>query len=109
MNQSAISDNLNENEYTAGVGDFEPNTGMQDPGRFDDRTGFSTHVEISDRGSRRHARRLDEERIDEESNEGQSGRSSPPGTIGEQHDIMSENIETNAILKKKGKKLYGGN
>ena len=55
-----MSDNV-DNEYLRGNlrGEFEPGTNMQDHGRFDDRTGISTHVEISDRGSRRHARRLD--------------------------------------------------
>jgi len=67
--------------------------------------GLSTHVETSDRGSRINARHQDEERIVEESNE--TGRSSPPGTIGEQHEYMSENIESNVHTKIKNLKGYG--
>lgn len=58
-----------------------------------DGMGLSTRVEISDRGSRRHARPNEEERIDEVDNE--SGHTSPQGTIGEVHEYMSENIESN--------------
>ena len=57
-----------------------------------DGTGISTHVENSDKGSRR-AYHHQEERIDEVEEEG-SGRTSPPGTIGEAHDYMSENIKS---------------
>jgi len=57
-----------------------------------DGTGISTHVETSDKGSRR-AYHHQEERIDEVEEEG-SGRTSPPGTIGEAHDYMSENIKS---------------
>ena len=66
--------------------------------------GLSTHVEISDKGSRRLRNHRNEERIDEVEEEG-SGRTSPPGTIGEVHEYMSENIESNAVgkmMKKKG-------
>ena len=55
--------------------------------------GLSTHVETSDKGSRRNLHPHREERIDEVEEEG-SGRTSPPGTIGEAHEYMSENIET---------------
>lgn len=68
-----------------------------------DGMGLSTHVEISDKGSRRYPFHHNEERIVEEDEEGGSGRTSPPGTIGEVHEYMSENIETvNTIMKKKG-------
>ena len=82
----------------------------EEHGRFDDRTGLSTHVEISDRGNqfiRRGSRRSDDdgERIPEVSNE--DGRSSPPGTIGEHHEYMSENIESNVIVKQTHTKGYG--
>ena len=63
-------------------------------------------MEISDRGSRRNAKRRDDEMIEEEDDE--SGRTGPPGTIGERtigeaHEYMSENIESNVIHRiKKG-------
>ena len=61
----------------------------------------STHVEFSDKGSRKYPFHHYDERIVEEDEEG-SGRTSPPGTIGEVHEYMSENIETvNKIAKKK--------
>ena len=63
--------------------------------------GLSTMVEISDRGSRRHAHHHNEERIDEVDDE--SGRTSPPGTIGEAHEYMSENIESNVMPRIKSK------
>lgn len=66
--------------------------------------GLSTHVETSEKGSRRFPTTHNEERIDEVEEEG-SGRTSPPGTIGEVHEYMSENIEShvvNKIMKKKG-------
>lgn len=52
--------------------------------------GLSTYVETSDKGSRRNQYHHNEERIDEVEEEG-SGRTSPPGTIGEAHEYMSEN------------------
>ena len=55
--------------------------------------GFSTHVEISDKGSRRFAHPMNDDNIPEEENE--NSGNSPPGTIGEVHDYMSENIESN--------------
>ena len=73
--------------------------------RFEERMGLSTHVETSDRGHQ-NAIVTDQQRaIEEVSNE--TGRSSPPGTIGEQHEYMSENIESNAIHKIKNHKGYG--
>jgi hypothetical protein len=70
-----------------------------------DGMGLSTHVETSDKGSRRgnfHYR--NEERIDEVEEEG-SGRTSPPGTIGEgeAHEYMSENIESKIVHRIKSK------
>lgn len=56
-----------------------------------DGAGLSTHVETSDKGSRRAFIHNNEERIDEVEEEG-SGRTSPPGTIGEAHEYMSEHI-----------------
>ena len=69
--------------------------------------GLSTHVETSDRGSRRHARATNEERIDGiDEVEDESGRTSPQGTIGEVHDYMSEHITSNLINRQSNK---GGN
>jgi len=74
-------------------------------GRGDgDGMGLSTQVETSDRGSRRHARATNEERIDEVDDE--SGRTSPQGTIGEVHDYMSEHITSNLVHRQKN---TGGN
>lgn len=103
MNQSVQAQSDNDQFSNKAHRDIEfPH--QQPEGRFDDRMGLSTHVETSDRGSRRNARHQDEERIVEESNE--TGRSSPPGTIGEQHEYMSENIESNPHVKI-NKKGYG--
>jgi hypothetical protein len=60
--------------------------------------GLSTYVETSDKGSRRHLFNQNEERIDEVEEDG-SDRTSPPGTIGEVHDYMSENIKSNVVNK----------
>lgn len=63
-----------------------------------DGMGLSTHVETSDRGSRRHARATNDERIDGiDEVDDESGRTSPQGTIGEVHDYMSEHITSNLI------------
>ena len=64
----------------------------------DNAIGYSTHVEISDKGSRRFAQAQNDEGgviedIEEENDE--NSVNSPPGTIGEVHDYMSENIESN--------------
>ena len=68
-----------------------------------DGMGLSTQVETSDRGSRRNAKARNQERIEEVDDE--SGRTSPQGTIGEVHEYMSENIESNVVhrLKNQGK------
>lgn len=68
-----------------------------------DGMGLSTHVETSDKGSRRNMHHHNEERIDEVEEEG-SGRTSPPGTIGEAHEYMSENIESNIVHRIKQSK-----
>ena len=68
--------------------------------------GFSTHVEISDKGSRRFAHpQYDEGVIEEEKDE--NSVNSPPGTIGEVHDYMSENIESNQLHRLKKNKIHG--
>ena len=67
-----------------------------------DGMGLSTHVETSDRGSRKRGRARNEERIDEVDDE--SGRTSPQGTIGEVHEYMSENIESNVVHRLKNQK-----
>jgi hypothetical protein len=118
MNSSALSDDgkfstralrghgASELEFNAP----EPNVRNMRNMDHDDRgdgMGISTHVETSDKGSRKglfHYR--NEERIDEVEEEG-SGRTSPPGTIGEVHEYMSENIESNVVhrIKQTGKGL----
>ena len=70
-------------------------------------TGLSTHVEYSDKGSRKQTHHHHDERIVEVEEEG-SGRSTPPGTIGEQHEYMSENIESHVVHKIKNN-LKAGN
>jgi len=49
---------------------------------------------------------MDDERVIEEENDEKSV--SPPGTIGEVHDYMSENIESNQLHRLKRNKI-GGN
>jgi hypothetical protein len=63
--------------------------------------GLSTQVEASDKGSRRFNPLRDEEVISEVEDEyaRSSRRASPPGTIGEAHEYMSENIESNVVHK----------
>lgn len=68
---------------------------------------LSTHVEFSDKGSRKYPFHHNEERIVEEDEEG-SGRTSPPGTIGEVHEYMSENIGPIGV-NKIDKRLKVGN
>ena len=69
-------------------------------------TGVSITAELSERRAD-HRQRPDEdedaisERPDESDN-----RSSPPGTIGEPHDIMSENIESHFQFRKSNKIPY---
>lgn len=105
MNQSALSGG-DDFSTRALRGEIDPHFGAVDHDRFEDRAGLSTHVETSDRGGRRHQGRGEQQRIDEESNE--TGRSSPAGTIGEQHEYMSENIESNVLNKKDIKQKYKG-
>lgn len=73
-----------------------------------DGAGLSTQVEVSDKGSRRMGYQHNNEMI-EEVEDDESGRTGPPGTIGnrtigdQHHDYMSENIESNVITRiKKG-------
>ena len=110
MNSSALSDGNDEKFSTRalrGFGhtsehDYE-NARMQRQIENADGMGLSTHVETSDKGSRKFMYH-NEERIDEVEEEG-SGRTSPPGTIGEAHEYMSENIESHVvhkIIKNKG-------
>lgn len=80
----------------------QPPVRIQNRGDLGDGMGLSTQVEISDRGSRRHAHHHNEERIDEVENE--SGRTSPQGTIGEDHEYKSEYIESNVIHRLKKSK-----
>ena len=47
----------------------------------------------------------DQEQIEEENDE--NSVNSPPGTIGEVHDYMSENIESNQLHRLKKSKIHG--
>jgi hypothetical protein len=81
---------------------------VRNPGDNVDGAGLSTQVEVSDKGSRRVGYNQNQEMI-EEVEDDESGRTGPPGTIGNRtigdqaHEYMSENIESNVINKiKKG-------
>lgn len=116
MNSSALSDDGKfSTRALRNVGNSELEFNAPEPGnrnirQLDDRgdgMGLSTHVETSDKGSRRGTFNYrNEERIDEVEEEG-SGRTSPPGTIGEVHEYMSENIESNIVHKIKNLKGQG--
>jgi hypothetical protein len=56
-------------------------------------------AELSDGGNGRH--RPDDDPISEMPDD-EENASSPPGTIGDRHDIMSENIESNFVKFNKG-------
>jgi hypothetical protein len=69
--------------------------------------GFSLQMEYSEKGNKTnnyHYGRREERISEEEENDGDESdrHSTPPGTIGEAQDIMSENIESS--LRKGGKK-----
>ena len=111
MNSSALSDDGKFS--TRALRGFGPTSDLEGeaynvdiPTRMPDAMGLSTQVEISDRGSRRadmrHAN--DDEMIEEVEQDDESGRTGPAGTIGEPHDCVSENIESNILqrLKKGG-------
>jgi len=111
MNSSALSDDgkfsTRARRGREGASELDFNIGdsvIRTYGDRGDGMGLSTHVETSDKGSRRNFTYNNEERIDEVEEEG-SGRTSPPGTIGEAHEYMSENIESNVVhrIKSKGK------
>ena len=108
MNSSALSDDGKFSTRALrgfGQSDLDYPVQMDQPIRIirdmTDGMGLSTQVEISDGGSRRHTQHRNEERIDEVDDEGESGRTSPPGTIGEAHEYMSENIESNVVRRLK--------
>lgn len=108
LNSSALSDDgkLSTRALRGfGTSDFDYIAEREAPkargGNDGDVMGLSTQVEISDRGSRRNAARREDEMI-EEVDDDESGRTGPPGTIGERtigehHEYMSENIESNVI------------
>ena len=68
-----------------------------------DGAGLSTQVEVSDHGSRGRQAVAQNAEMIEEVEDDESGRTGPPGTIGERtigeqaHEYMSENIESNVI------------
>lgn len=81
------------------------NSSFSDDGgrRSDGDKGYSLQVEFSDRGKPNegyYVNRISEEEFESE----RERRSSPPGTIGDVQDIMSENIESQLKLlrRKKG-------
>jgi hypothetical protein len=109
MNSSALSDDGKfSTRALRGFGptsDLDYQYNVEQPHRGQtDVMGLSTQVEISERGSRRNARQAnDEEMIREEIEDDESGRTGLAGTIGEAHDCVSENIESNVIHRlKKG-------
>ncbi len=69
-------------------------------GRRSEDKGYSLQVEYSDRGKPydHYVNRISEEEFESE----RERRSTPPGTIGESQDVMSENIESSLkILRRK--------
>lgn len=69
-------------------------------GRRSEDKGYSLQVEYSDRGKPAdyYVNRISEEEFESE----RERRSTPPGTIGESQDVMSENIESSLkILRRK--------
>lgn len=69
-------------------------------------TGVSITAELSDRrADNRQRPDEDADAISEQPDESDN-RSSPPGTIGEPHDIMSENIESHFHFRKSHKVPY---
>lgn len=73
-------------------------------GRRSEDKGYSLQVELSDRGKPYdyYVNRISEEEFESE----RERRSSPPGTIGDHQDVMSENIESSMKLLRR--KLKGG-
>jgi len=69
-------------------------------GRRSEDKGYSLQVEYSDRGKPDYyVNRISEEEFESE----RERRSTPPGTIGESNDVMSENIESSLNLMRRGK------
>ena len=115
MNQvsSALSDDGTTRALRGfNTSDFDNTDHMPQVRRYQygeiDGAGLSTQVEVSDKGSRRMGYHHNNEMI-EEVEDDESGRTGPPGTIGNRtigdhgHDYMSENIESNVITRiKKG-------
>ena len=73
-------------------------------GRRSEDKGYSLQVEFSDRGKPNdyYVNRISEEEFESE----RERRSSPPGTIGDVQDIMSENIESSLKLLRKKHALH---
>ena len=110
MNSSALSDDGKfSTKALRGFGitsdlDYDQPTRIFQTRSDVDGMGLSTHVETSDKGSRKFQYHNNEERIDEVEDEN-SGRDSPVGTIGEAHEYMSENIESTVNNKIKKNKV----
>lgn len=84
------------------------NSSFSDDGgrRSEGDKGYSLQVEFSDRGKPNegyYVNRISEEEFESE----RERRSSPPGTIGDVQDIMSENIESQLKLLRKKPGQYG--
>lgn len=109
MNSSALSDDGKFS--TRALKGFGPVSELADDGYNvempprQQQEGLSTQVEISDRGSRRNGRAPGPDGMNPvpEIDDDESGRTGPAGTIGEAHDCVSENIESNVMHRiKKG-------
>ena len=109
INSSALSDDVKFSTkalkgYTT-QDDYQDNLGriVGEGEAIENTMGLSTKVEASDKGSRRFVHNPNEEVISEVQDEYErsSRRTSPPGTIGEAHEYMSENIESNVVHKLK--------
>ena len=88
------------------VGDHENMMHRLGSGIEEPDTGVSITAELSDRrGDHRQRPDEDDDAISERPDESDA-RSSPPGTIGEHQDIMSENIESHFQFRKSHKVPY---
>ena len=101
INSSALSDDGKFSTkalkgYTT-QDDYQDQLDRREGGDMEHTMGLSTKVEASDKGSRRFVHNPNDEVISEVQDEYErsSRRTSPPGTIGEAHEYMSENIESN--------------
>lgn len=94
----------NINSSFSDDGKCQPRNDLCEGRRSEDK-GYSLQVEFSDRGKPNdyYVNRISEEEFESE----RERRSSPPGTIGDAQDIMSENIESSLKLLRKKHALQG--